>query len=790
MKSHPLLFRTAVSSLLTTALVLTLGGPASAQLADGPWSMYRHDVCHTGQSPNPGPLFTGTPPVTPGATDVQIWHGFDKLRTSPSLSADGATIYFGMGFDFCSVDAATMATNDCLLIPADVSDSSPAVGANGTIYMGDRDNSLNAYTSNPATKKLSLKWRYNHGHEGDIWQHPAIAPSSLPQAGTIYFSHDQSTDGAGIFTALLDQPDPATGQPFKVKWKFKIGNFVRQSSPAIDENGIIYFGDLNGFLYAFRDKGACPDNGTLRTQAALTSSCNNANLGPVLLWKKQVGSVPGLTASPVISADSNTLYIGTMSPVGTVNTPSYIPMGLTALDISTPCTAPCAAPAVKWTFKTTGKVDQTPALGRDGTLYVPAINGGEKRLYAVNPSNGSLKWTFGPFSTGSESSAQPIVGGDGTVYVGLGNNISALNPATGATLWTYATTNFIQSSPLIGPVTGGRAILYVPSRDHNLYAISSQQHSSTIVPTTCWTDGGGAPPGNQPPVAAAGPDQSGIVNQPVTFDGSGSFDPDGDPLTVTWTFGDGVGSHGPCLASAPGCLNPTYTYTTASAAGYNAILTVSDGQLSDNDTVKITVAPSGGGGGGSFQDTFTRADSDTLGGPSPSGPQWAEPVVTTQYTGNLAIAGNKLVNTARGDNIGYLPALTGANQSAAGDFTSGDNNASPRLGVLLRYQDARNHYRLYRISGGSSQLRISKIVNGTETILKSVQVPMAPLNTPFHLVGSASGTTLTLTLTGVPPISVVDSTYQTGSIGVLVNTGPTATHSADTFCAGIGTACP
>ena len=62
--------------------------------------------------------------------------------------------------------------------------------------MGDRDNSLNAYTSHPSTKKLSLKWRYNHGHEGDIWQHPAIAPSGLPQAGTIYFSHDQSTDGA------------------------------------------------------------------------------------------------------------------------------------------------------------------------------------------------------------------------------------------------------------------------------------------------------------------------------------------------------------------------------------------------------------------------------------------------------------------------------------------------------------------------------------------------------------------------------------------------------------------
>jgi hypothetical protein len=51
--------------------------------------------------------------------------------------------------------------------------------------------------------------------------------------------------------------------------------------------------------------------------------------------------------------------------------------------------------------------------------------------------------------------------------------------------------------------------------------------------------------------------------------------------------------------------------------------------------------------------------------------------------------------------------------------STSDSNASPRLGVLLRFQDALNHYRLYRISGGSSQLRISKLVNGAETILKS-----------------------------------------------------------------------
>jgi outer membrane protein assembly factor BamB len=580
-----------MAAMMIARLLLVLGlfiAPlaAEAQLAEGPWPMYHHDVCHTGQSPYLGPLFAGTStvPGAPAATDVKIWHGGDKLRTSPSLSKNGTTIYFGIGWNFCAIDAETMATNDCLALGADASDSSPAVAADGTIYIGDRDNSLNAYRSDPVTKKLSLKWRYNQdlegnddeGHEGDIWQHPVIAPAGRPEAGTIYFTHDQVNQQPGIFTALIDN---GNGTPPTVKWKYKIGNFVKQSSPAIDENGIIYFGDRNGYVYAFKDKGACPANNAF---------CNNPTKGPVLLWKMQLGSTPGITASPVISADSNTLYIGTLRAVS-----GGIPLGLTALDISNPCSGPpCPLPPVKWTFQTTEGVDQTPALARDGTLYVPTINMGQGRLYAIRPgaTAATLKWVFGPIPV-SEYSAQPIVAGDEKVYVGLGKNIYALDPDTGKPLWTYATTNFVQSSPLIGPVTGGKAVVYVPSRDHNLYAISKElgTRPNTITPTTCWANGSPTV-GNDAPVANAGPDQSVTVNQPVTFNGAGSHDPNGDPLTVTWNFGDGVGSNPPCLASAPGCLTPTYTYTTVNPAGYTATLTVSDGQLSDTDTVKITVA--------------------------------------------------------------------------------------------------------------------------------------------------------------------------------------------------------
>jgi probable HAF family extracellular repeat protein len=88
-------------------------------------------------------------------------------------------------------------------------------------------------------------------------------------------------------------------------------------------------------------------------------------------------------------------------------------------------------------------------------------------------------------------------------------------------------------------------------------------------------------PPNLPPRAEAGPDQevecAGPEGTVVTLDGSGSSDPDGDPLTYTWTgpFGTGNG------------LRPTVTLPVGV---YIIQLTVSDGRGgSSADSVTITV---------------------------------------------------------------------------------------------------------------------------------------------------------------------------------------------------------
>lgn len=90
---------------------------------------------------------------------------------------------------------------------------------------------------------------------------------------------------------------------------------------------------------------------------------------------------------------------------------------------------------------------------------------------------------------------------------------------------------------------------------------------------------GGGSQTNQAPTAMATASSNGLT---ASFDATASSDPDGDPLTYSWTFGDNSSGNG---------AQPTHTY--ASAGTYNVTLTVSDGSLNDSTTTTVTVASSG-----------------------------------------------------------------------------------------------------------------------------------------------------------------------------------------------------
>ena len=274
----------------------------------------------------------------------------------------------------------------------------------------------------------------------------------------------------------------------------------------------------------------------------------------VLLWKKQVGTTPGITASPVISADSNTLYIGTLAALSAPALPRRI---LTALDISIPCSGYPPPPSVKSTGSNIRDIigRWTRPLPRSRRDPVRShVQHGPGKAHAINPS-GSTKWVF-PHELREPrpvSVSRPAPSRSSRVMARFtwawAKTSTRRTPLTGTQLWTYATTNYIQSFffvlffflPLIGPVTGGKAHLYVPSRDHNLYAISSAAlhlDVHNLLGGRCHR----ASPVNQPPTANAGADQgAGCPTAPllqhtsVTLDGSGSSDPDGDPLPTRGT---------------------------------------------------------------------------------------------------------------------------------------------------------------------------------------------------------------------------------------------------------------
>jgi PKD repeat protein len=83
---------------------------------------------------------------------------------------------------------------------------------------------------------------------------------------------------------------------------------------------------------------------------------------------------------------------------------------------------------------------------------------------------------------------------------------------------------------------------------------------------------------NRAPTAnPGGPYQTLFKNQPLAFDGTRSFDPDGSPLTYRWSFGDGASGSGP---------TPTHAYTIAGEL--TVTLVVNDGE-SDSAPAAVTV---------------------------------------------------------------------------------------------------------------------------------------------------------------------------------------------------------
>jgi hypothetical protein len=93
-------------------------------------------------------------------------------------------------------------------------------------------------------------------------------------------------------------------------------------------------------------------------------------------------------------------------------------------------------------------------------------------------------------------------------------------------------------------------------------------------------------PVNDRPIANAGPDQNVTVNQTVYFDGSGSYDVDGDVLLYKWRFDENLGNN---KKETDWLKKSSTSYVYEITGTFEVILTVDDGEKQNTDTCIIRV---------------------------------------------------------------------------------------------------------------------------------------------------------------------------------------------------------
>ena len=107
------------------------------------------------------------------------------------------------------------------------------------------------------------------------------------------------------------------------------------------------------------------------------------------------------------------------------------------------------------------------------------------------------------------------------------------------------------------------------------------QHSYTVL--------------DRPPVAAFTAPASATAGRPVSFDASGSSDPDGTVVSYHWDFGDG---------QTQNTTTPTISHTYSTPGARTVLLTVTDNSGSTGQATRaiiVQAAPANGGNGAGMQ---------------------------------------------------------------------------------------------------------------------------------------------------------------------------------------------
>ena len=321
-------------------------------------------------------------------------------------------------------------------------ETSPVVGANGTIYIVSNNGKAYAVDRN-GTEIWSTTWADNP------IQPPYPSTPALSPNGTLYFG---TQNHSGKFFAL----NSTNGA---ILWE-KTG--ISEMAPII-VSGTVY-------VTAKYESGA-PDhrpriialndfNGSTIWEYGLTAEANES-------WNEWNFS----SSNSVMIHDGNrTLYVGLMMQQWRdTRTPSW----LYAIDTQ--------SKSLKWRKQLTDNQEEINGLSlgpAGGHLYV---TGKGKHAYCFDAATGNKLWEYISGNNNEELSATALVGADNTIYLTAEEpgKILAINGQSGSLSWEYNVGGEIEGSPTMD----NNGTLYFNNEDtKKLYALKTDSPRLAVSP--------------------------------------------------------------------------------------------------------------------------------------------------------------------------------------------------------------------------------------------------------------------------------------------------------------------
>jgi large repetitive protein len=299
-------------------------------------------------------------------------------------------------------------------------------------------------------------------------------------------------------TSLVPVPDPV------------FGNSDIQSSAAIGADGTAYIGLHTGVLFALHDPQGAGDQLAARWSfhpqggSSWHSTPAIANDGTVYVGFSTDSSTPAAEGrlyalqAPRTGLSPDIRWTVDLGPGRQTSSPTIGPDGtIYAMGGEGRLSAITPDGRILWTAQTGPTLKASPALGQDGTVYVSSMNG---KVYAVMPprdpgwDKGIIRWIFrfaefpgnqpaitshsppaGADGIGSGSS--PMIGPDGTIYVGANNsNLYAISP-DGGLVWLFEAQREIAGIWSTTALSPDNSTLYFGANKGGIYALNRQDGS-------------------------------------------------------------------------------------------------------------------------------------------------------------------------------------------------------------------------------------------------------------------------------------------------------------------------